>query len=44
VIAHNYTISFIKSKGFNEENIPIEYEELLNCHPYYEKLEDLLKV
>lgn len=44
VVAHFYTIQFIKSTGFREDGNVCEIQEILNCHPYYESLEELLKV
>lgn len=44
VVAHYYTIEFIKSTGFREDGNLQEYQGIINCYPYYEKLEELLKV
>lgn len=38
VVAHNYILEFLKSTGFNETSDLIEYQGILNCHPYYERL------
>ena len=38
VVAHIYVIEFLKSTGFNEASDVIEYQDILNCHPYYERL------
>ena len=43
IVAHYYTIEFIKSTGFKENGNLVSYQGILNCHPYYEQLEDLLK-
>lgn len=44
VVAHYHVIEYIKALGFDEDGDLIQYQGILNCYPYYEKLEDLLKI
>lgn len=44
VVAHYYTIEFIKSTGFKEDGNLQQYQGIINCYPYYERLGELMKV
>lgn len=43
VVAHYHTIEWMRAKTFTQDGNVQDYQGVLNCQPYFENIDDLLK-